>query len=171
MPRPYSGDLRRRVVVAALEGGQSRNEIARRFVVGRSSVYRWIETAQAEGRLEAKPMRGASGPVIRDEAEAALKDLVKAENHLTLLEYRDRLAEETGVRVHPWTIGRAMPTWSRSCCLSCAAPGPMPCWSWTISPPTKPGPCARSSTAPASPISTFLATRPTSTRSNPPGPR
>ena len=108
MPRPYSGDLRRRVVVAALEDGQSRNEIARRFVVGRSSVYRWIETAQAEGRLEAKPMRGASGPVIRDEAEAALKDLVKAENHLTLLEYRDRLAEETGVRVHPWTVGRSL---------------------------------------------------------------
>ncbi len=108
MPRPYSGDLRRRVVAAALEGGQSRDEIACRFAVGRSSVYRWIETAQAEGRLEAKPMRGGPGPVIRDEVEAALKDLVKAENHLTLPEYRDRLAEETGVRVHPWTIGRAM---------------------------------------------------------------
>jgi transposase len=46
--------------------------------------------------------------VIRDEALAALKNLVEAENHLTLAEYRDRLAEETGVRVHPWTIGRAM---------------------------------------------------------------
>ncbi len=45
MPGPYSGDLRRRVVAAALEGGQSRDEAARRFAVGRSSVCRWVETA------------------------------------------------------------------------------------------------------------------------------
>ena len=108
MARPYSGDLRRRVIAAALEGSQSRDEVARRFAVGRSSVYRWIGTAQSEGRLEAKPMRGGPEPVIRDETEAALRDLVKAENHLTLSEYRDRLADETGVRVHPWTVGRAL---------------------------------------------------------------
>jgi transposase len=108
MPRPYSGDLRRRVIAAALEGSQSRDEVARRFAVGRSSVYRWIGTAQSEGRLEAKPMRGGPEPVIKDETEAALRDLVKAENHLTLSEYRDRLADETGVRVHPWTVGRSL---------------------------------------------------------------
>jgi transposase len=108
MPRPYSGDLRQRVVAAVTAGGQSRDAIARRFAVGRSSVYRWVETARVEGRLEAKPMRGGPEPVIRDEAAAALRRLVKAENHLTLAEYRDRLAEETGVRVHPWTVGRAM---------------------------------------------------------------
>ena len=37
-----------------------------------------------------------------------LRRLVTDSNHLTLLEYRDRLAEETGVRVHPWTVGRAL---------------------------------------------------------------
>ena len=71
-------------------------------------MYRWVEAAETEGRLEAKPMRGGPGPVIRDEAEAALRRLVKSENHLTLAEYRDQLAEETRVRVHPWTVGRAM---------------------------------------------------------------
>ena len=108
MPGSYSADLRRRVVAAALEGGRSREEVARRFAVGRSSVYRWVEAALSEGRLEAKPMRGGPRPTIRDEALAALKRLVKAENPLTLAECRDRLAEETGVRVHPWTLGRAM---------------------------------------------------------------
>ena len=29
-------------------------------------------------------------------------------NHLTLAECRDRLAAEAGVRVHPWTVGRAL---------------------------------------------------------------
>jgi transposase len=108
MPRPYSSDLRRRVVAAALDGGQSREAVAVRFAVGRSSVYRWVEAAQSEGRLEAKPMRGGPRPTIRDDGEAALRRLVAADNHLSLAEYRDRLAEETGVRVDPWTVGRAL---------------------------------------------------------------
>ena len=108
MPRPYSSDLRRRVVAAALDGGQSREAVAVRFAVGRSSVYRWVEAAQSEGRLEAKPMRGGPRPAIRDDGEATLRRLVAADNHLSLAEYRDRLAEETGVRVDPWTVGRAL---------------------------------------------------------------
>lgn len=108
MPRPYSADLRERVVAAALEGRQSRDEVARRYAVGRSSVYRWVEAALSEGRLEAKPMRGGPLPTIRDEGLAALKRLINDTNHLTLAEYRERLADETGVRVHAWTAGRAL---------------------------------------------------------------
>ena len=70
MPRPYSGDLRRRVVAAALDEGQSRGSVARRFAVGRSTVYRWVEAAREEGRLRAKPMRG--GPSRRSGARARM---------------------------------------------------------------------------------------------------
>ena len=108
MPRPYSADLRRRVVAAALDGGQPREAVALRFAVGRSTVYRWVEAARTEGRLVAKPMCGGPPPTIRAEGEAALRRLVTGDNHLTLTEYRDRLAEETGVRVHPWTLGRTL---------------------------------------------------------------
>ena len=107
MPRAYSGDLRRRGV-AAVEGGQARGSVARRFAVGRSTVYRWVATAREEGRLAAKPMRGGPPPAIRGESETALKRLVGADHHLTLAEYRDRLAEAAGVQVHPWTLGRAL---------------------------------------------------------------
>jgi transposase len=106
MPRAYSRDLRQRVVAAALEGGQPKEAIARCYTVGRSTVYRWVAAAVDEGRLEAKPMRGGPEPMIRDEGEAALRRLVAAENHLSLAEYRDRLEQEIGVRVHPWTVGR-----------------------------------------------------------------
>lgn len=106
MPRAYSSDLRRRVVASVLEEGQPKDEVARRYRVGRSTVYRWVEAALVEGRLEAKPMRGGPQPTIRGESEAALRDLVAAENHLSLAEYRDRLERETGARVHPWTVGR-----------------------------------------------------------------
>ena len=113
MPGPYSGDLRRRAVAAALDGGQPPGAVARRFAVGRSTVYRWIGAARGEGRLEAKPARGGPAPAIRGEGEgegegeAVLERLVLADNRLTLAEYRDRLAGEAGVRVHPWTLGRA----------------------------------------------------------------
>jgi transposase len=53
-------------------------------------------------------MGGGPKPIIRDEIEAVLRRLLAANNHLTLAECRDRLAEESGVRVDPWTIGRAL---------------------------------------------------------------
>jgi transposase len=108
MPRAYSADPRGRVVAAVLDGGQSREVVARRFLVGRSTVHRWVDTAQSEGRLVAKPMCGGPPPTIRGDDEATLRRLVAGDNHPTLAEHRDRLAEETGVRVHPWTLGRAL---------------------------------------------------------------
>jgi transposase len=54
-------------------------------------------------------MGGGPPPVIRGEAEAALRRMLAGiDNHLTLAECRDRLAETTGVRVDPWTVGRAL---------------------------------------------------------------
>src|SRR5690349_25141887 len=77
-------------------------------MVGRSSVYRWMATARAEGRRAPKRLGGGTKPIIRDETDATLCRLLAANNHLTLMECRDQLAAETGVRVNPWTIGRAL---------------------------------------------------------------
>lgn len=115
MPGSYSKDLRRRAVAAVLERGERPEATAARFEVGRSTVYRWVRAAREEGRFEAKPSLGGPEPVIRGEVEAALVRLVGADNHLTLTEYADGLAAEAGVRVHPWTVGRALRRlgWSR----------------------------------------------------------
>jgi transposase len=51
---------------------------------------------------------GGPKPVMAGEVEAALLRIVKTDNHLTLAEGRDRLAEATGVQVHLWTVGRAL---------------------------------------------------------------
>jgi transposase len=114
MPGPYSKDLRRRVVTAVVERGERPGDVARRFEVGRSTVYRWVDAARREGRLEAKPMLGGPKPVIRDEAEAVLIRLLATDNDLSLAEYADALAAETGVRVHPWTVGRALQRLART---------------------------------------------------------
>jgi transposase len=108
MAGSYSTDLRSRVL-AAMEAGESPEEAARRFAVGRSTAYRWAAAVRDEGRREAKRMGGGPPPAIRGEAEAALRRLLSgSDNHLTLAECRDRLAAETGLRVHPWTVGRAL---------------------------------------------------------------
>ena len=108
MAGAYSTDLRSRVL-AAVEAGASPEAVAHRFTVGRSTVYRWAAAARDEGRREAKRMGGGPPPAIRGEAEAALRRMLSgSDNHLTLAECRDRLAAEAGLRVHPWTVGRAL---------------------------------------------------------------
>ena len=107
MPGSYSTDLRERVLVA-VEAGEPADAVAERFLVGRSSVYRWLVAARDEGRRAPKRLGGGPKPLIRDETEAVLRRLLEENNHLTLEECRDRLAEETGVRVDPWTIGRTL---------------------------------------------------------------
>ena len=116
MAGAYSTDLRSRVLTA-VEAGESPEAVAERFAVGRSTVYRWVAAVRDEGRSEAKRLGGGPPPAIRDEAEAALRRcgaaalrrmLAGDDNHLTLAECRDRLAAELGIRVHPWTVGRAL---------------------------------------------------------------
>src|SRR6476660_8813372 len=71
MPGSYSTDLRERVLVA-VEAGEPADAVAEEFMVGRSSVYRWIAAARDEGRRAAKPIGGGPKPIIRDEIEATL---------------------------------------------------------------------------------------------------
>ena len=107
MPRPSSTDLRSRVLQACDEGERP-SRVAKRFRVGRASVYLWLKQRREEGRDRPKKMGGGPQPVIRDAAEATLKRLVESDNHLTLTQYRDKLADETGPCGHPWTVGRAL---------------------------------------------------------------
>lgn len=106
MAGSYSTDLRERVLVA-MEAGEPPEAAARRFAVGRATAYRWL-AARDEGRRSAKRMGGGPAPRIAGEIEVALLRLLEKDNHLTLAECRDRLVKETGVRVHPWTVGRAL---------------------------------------------------------------
>src|SRR5919202_945463 len=107
MPGAYLTDLRERVLVA-VEAGEPADAVAEQFMIGRSSVSRWMAAACDEGRRAAKPMGRGPKPIIRDETEVALWRLLEADNHLTVEQGRERLAAETGVRVHPWTVGRAL---------------------------------------------------------------
>src|SRR6476646_3678775 len=57
MPKPYSADLRERVLLAD-EAGLSPAVIAARFGIGVSTVYLWRQQARTEDRRYAKPHGG-----------------------------------------------------------------------------------------------------------------
>ncbi len=107
MAGAYSTDLRSRVL-AAVEAGETPEAVAERFAVGRSAVYRWAAAARDEGRRAAKRMGGGPPPRITGGVEAALLRMSREDDRLTLAQCGDRLAREAGVRVHPWTVGRAL---------------------------------------------------------------
>lgn len=60
MPRPYSLDLRERVV-AAVAAGASCRQAASTFKVSVASVVKWSQRFRATGSAAAKPMRGRPG--------------------------------------------------------------------------------------------------------------
>ena len=90
MARPYSRDLRERVV-GAVDDGLSRRKAAEVFGVGIATVIEWVRVWRAEGRLAAKPMGGDHNSRLKEE-RGWLLQRVAAVPDLTLEEIRAELA-------------------------------------------------------------------------------
>ena len=102
MPKPYSQDLRERVI-RAVEGGASCHEAAAIFEVSPSSAIKWVARWRRSGSAAAKPMGGKRSPL--DERKGWLLALVAAEPDLTLQEIRDRLSAR-GIAVSASSVWR-----------------------------------------------------------------
>ena len=103
MAKPYSQDLRERVV-AAVEGGLSRRPAAGLFDVGISTVIRWVRRFRATGSVAAKPMGGDHRSRLTGERVWILQR-IEAEPDLTVEELRDELRDR-GVVVGHGTVCR-----------------------------------------------------------------
>lgn len=96
MAKPYSMDLRERVI-AAIEGGLSRREAAARFGIGESTAINWARRVRETGSVAPGQMGGHKPKTIRGEHEAWLRDRLR-ERDFTL---RGLVAEfaERGLKV------------------------------------------------------------------------
>src|SRR5690242_14277534 len=56
--KPYSNDLRERVVAAVLTGGLSRNQAAARFEVAISTAIKWVQRFQKTGSVAPSKIGG-----------------------------------------------------------------------------------------------------------------
>ena len=106
MARPYSADLRDRVLLAHEHGEGGATALARRFRIGLSTLYRWLGDFRDEGRRAARPMGHGRAPL--GGAEDVLRALVAEQNDATLAEYAERFAARTGRRRSPSAICRAL---------------------------------------------------------------
>jgi transposase len=81
MPKPYSVDLRARVI-EDVETGASRREAAERYGISPSVVVIWVQRFEETGSVAAKPSGGSISP-LEQHAEVLL-DLIANQPDLTL---------------------------------------------------------------------------------------
>jgi transposase len=102
--RPYSDDLRTRVV-AAVADGCSRRAAADRFAVSASSAIRWMALHDETGSVSARRRGGKSRSPLEPHASWLL-ELVAKEPDLTLAEIVQRLSQDIGVRSTDSSVDR-----------------------------------------------------------------
>ena len=103
MTRPYSLDLRERMV-RAVEGGASRRATAAKFEVSPSCVVKLVQRWRHKGTLAPEPAGGGRRAKLVDHAERVDALLVAAPD-LTIAELKIRLAA-AGIAVSPAAISR-----------------------------------------------------------------
>lgn len=104
MPRPYSEDLRRRVV-ADTDKGLSIRTVADKYSVSPSLVSKVSRLWRREGTLAGRKVGGYRRHALADHAEAVRRTL-SHDKGITLAELRDWAAETLGVGVPLSSVDR-----------------------------------------------------------------
>src|SRR5271157_176067 len=102
--RPYSMDLRERVVAAVDEAEGPQREIARLFRVSVSFVSRLLQRRRQKDTLAPEPHGGGPTPVLSPDDQRRLEDLIRDHNDDTL----DQLRQQGGFDCSLTTIWRAL---------------------------------------------------------------
>lgn len=89
--RPYSQDLRERILATVARGEDSLREIAARFLVDVSTIVRLLKRYRQSGSAAPRPHAGGRRPVLGDDDLKRLRELVREQSDATLQELRDRL--------------------------------------------------------------------------------
>lgn len=101
MTRPYSLDLRERVV-GAVEAGASCRAVAARFGVAVSTVVKWSQRKRAIGSVAPGKVGGHRRPVLEPHRDFIV-ERIHQEPHLTLHRLKDELAAQ-GIKVSHNTV-------------------------------------------------------------------
>ena len=101
MPRPYSNDLRERVV-SAVRSGETCRSVANRFGVSVASVVKWSQRHRATGSVVPDRMGGYRRAVL-EPYRAFIIEQIGRTPHLTLHVLKDLLAAR-GITVSHQTV-------------------------------------------------------------------
>ena len=106
--RPYSLDLRRRVVAAYRRGEGSVRDLASEFEIAPRTLQNWLTLADATGSIVPRPHGGGRPARLTPDRLRVLQQLAVDDSDATLSQLAARLARTTGCHVHPTTISRAL---------------------------------------------------------------
>jgi transposase len=101
---PYSKDLRERVAAAVDHGEGSQREIARRFRVSLTFVFRLLRRRREADTLDPKPHAGCPPPALGPDDRRRLAELIRETPDATL----EQLRQRGGFRCSLTTVWRAL---------------------------------------------------------------
>ena len=107
MPKPYSMDIRTRVIKKHLEG-KSASEIASELDVKLTFVYDMLFLYKSAGTVEPKPASGGRKPYLDDEKQQQTETLIQETPDLTLQEIKDILELDISISVLCDTINKKL---------------------------------------------------------------
>ena len=106
--KPYSNDLRRRIVQAYDSGQYSLEEVADLFSVSLATVKNFVRRDRLTGSAHALPHSGGKKPALNEKARNSLGELVKQNNDLTLAQLCRRVKSRHKKAASVPTIGRLL---------------------------------------------------------------
>jgi transposase len=104
--KPYSKDLRMKVL-AAVDRGTPREEVAEVFGVSVASIKRWLKRRRETGEVEPKPNPGPPPAKKGSSLEQALPSQLHTNPDFTLEEHRELFEETYGISVSTSSVSRA----------------------------------------------------------------
>ena len=102
--KAYCEDLRQRIVTAVIEG-QSIMQVARRFSVSHTTVRRYVNQHQREGRLNPKPRPGRHR-LLSGALQNAFEAQCRQNSLLTQADHAALFFEQQGILLSRATVGR-----------------------------------------------------------------
>jgi transposase len=111
MARPYSDDLRRRILQAYEQGEGTELQLARRFRVSLGYVQKIRRQQRRTGRMERIPHRPGRKPKFSEAIRERLRGWLQQQPDLTLGELQEKLHQQKQLRVSVpalWVVLRKM---------------------------------------------------------------
>jgi transposase len=106
--KPYSLDLRQKIINTYNSESISQRQLARRFGVALSFIQSLLKRYRETGSIAPKVRTEQTPTKLNEQQLAVLRHLVEIHSDATLAELRNMLAAETGVLVSRSTIDRML---------------------------------------------------------------
>lgn len=103
--KPYSLDLREKIISTYEAGNTSIRKVAERFQVSKNTVQSLLKRKQATGTLNPAPATGGKASQLAG-YEQEIAEMVETHQDYTLAEYCEYWQDKTGVRVSESTMCR-----------------------------------------------------------------